>query len=59
MLPINNRKIKEVFFGNIKEEVTSIELDFDDLKKYKFNSNKNYRIIMTVLLNNKNTLSFL
>lgn len=49
-----SNKVNEVTFGDKKEEVTDIELDFDELKKYKFDSKKNYRIIMSISSDNKN-----
>ena len=43
-----SNKVSEVSVGEQKEEVTEIELDFEELKKYKFDSKKNYRINMNV-----------
>lgn len=39
-----SNKVKETKVEDTKEEVSEIEIDFDELKKYKFDSKKNYRI---------------
>ena len=54
-----SNKVSEISFGEQKEEVTDIELDFEELKKFKFHSKKKYRINMNVSSgNNSYTIVF-
>ena len=54
---VNEIKVSEISMeGKIKdgkEDVSYIELDFDKLKKYKFDPKKKYRIIISITSSKK------
>ena len=49
-----SNKVSEINNGENKEEVTQIELDFNELKNYKFDAKKNYKINMYINSGDKN-----
>lgn len=49
-----SNKISEIEIDDRKEEISEVEIDFEELAKYKFNSGKKYRINLYILSNDKN-----